>query len=132
MIITKQLEWMRDYIDDVTYLVPRVKYVKRLSSKRGSLDRKQHVQAVIHYVDKKHYRISLYVTYKPRTQDKIKKYTTIELLHNLAHELAHLETFEHTPSRMRLECEIMKVFMARLQREGYVSEEHEEKNGSFY
>jgi predicted metal-dependent hydrolase len=54
------------------------------------------------------------------------------LLQYLAHELAHLEHWDHTPDHKHLECILMSAFMTRLKQDFYVSEEDEMKNGSFY
>lgn len=132
MIITKHIEWMRDYVNSVEHLVPKVKYVKRITSKRSSPDRNQLVHGVITYVNSMNHKISIYVSYKDKTTNKIKNYSTISLLHTLAHELAHLDYFEHNPDRLLLECEITKVFARKLKKAGYISEEDEDKNGSFY
>lgn len=51
----------------------------------------------------------------------------IELLCTLAHELAHLLEFDHTPAHKELEARITSIFMRRLQKDGYISEEAEEK-----
>lgn len=132
MIITKQLEWMRSYIENVAHIVPSVQYIRRISTKRANEDRTQHIHGLMTYVNKRDFRICLYVTYKSRIDDTIKEYTTIELLHTLAHELAHLNTPIHSAERMNLECSIMAVFMSHLSRDGYISEEEEIKNGLFY
>jgi hypothetical protein len=132
MVITKKLEWMRDYINEVEHLVPKVKYLRRITAKQCTPDQKQHIHGMFTYADNKHYRITLYVTRKERNTHKIIPYTAIEMLHNLAHELSHILTLEHTPERMKLECVIMTQFMNKLSREGYISEEVEQKTQLFY
>ena len=132
MVIVKELEWMRDYIDNVTHLLPKLKQLKKISSKKGNKERWQHCHGLITYFDKKSFRITLYLTYHDMPTDKIKNYSTIDLLQYLAHELAHLEHWDHTPQHKQLECILMGIFMTRLVNDGYISEEVENSTGKFY
>ena len=132
MIIAKELEWTRDYIQSVSHLLPRLKQLKRISTKKGNKERWQHSHGLITYFDKKSFRITLYTTYHDAYKDKIVPYSTIDILEYLAHELSHLEHWEHTSDRMQLQCIINGIFMVKLKQAGYISEEAEEKNGSFY
>ena len=132
MKITKELEWVKDYLDKIEHLVPKVKHLKKISSKRGNKERWQHCHGLITYFDKKSYRITLYLTYHDLPSDKIKQYSTLDLLQYLAHELAHLVHWDHTPEHKILECEILSIFMVKLSKDGYTSEEEELKNGKFY
>lgn len=132
MIIVKKLEWMRGYVEVVSHLLPKIKQLKKISSKTGNKERFQHCHGLITYFDKKSFRITLYVTYHDTLTDTIVDYSTLDLLQYLAHELAHLEHWDHTPSHKHLECVIMSAFMTKLAQDGYVSEEEEEKNGLFY
>lgn len=123
---------MRDYIDNVTHLLPKLKQLKKISSKKGNKERWQHCHGLITYFDKKSFRITLYLTYHDMPTDKIKNYSTIDLLQYLAHELAHLEHWDHTPQHKQLECILMGIFMTRLVNDGYISEEVENSTGKFY
>lgn len=132
MKITKELEWVRPYIESVTHLLPKLKQLKKISSRRGSKEYWQHVDGIITYFDKKFFRITLYVTYHDTYSDKIKNYSTIEILQCLAHELAHLEQWYHTPQHKQLECILLSIFMTKLSEDKYISEEDESKKGKFY
>jgi hypothetical protein len=132
MIITKRLLWMKEYIESAAHLLPHLKQLKRISTKVGNKERWQHCHGLITYADHRSYRITLYVSYHSMLQDKIVDYTTIDLLTYLAHELAHLEHWNHSPDHKQLECIILGIFMTKLKSEGYISEEDEEKNGRFY
>lgn len=123
---------MESYIQSVEHLLPHIKQLKRISTKRGNKERWQHCHGLISYYDNRSYRITLYVTYHSILTDKINDYSTVDLLQYLAHELSHLEHWDHTPDHKALECKIMGLFMSRLKSDGYVSEEDEEKNGAFY
>jgi hypothetical protein len=132
LAIVKEWEWMHEYIDTVSHLLPRIKQLKRISLKKGNKERWQHCHGLITYMDHKSYRITLYKTYHDFPSDTIRPYSTIDLLQYLAHELAHLEHWDHTPDHKQLECILMGIFMTKLKQDFYVSEEDEMKNGSFY
>ena len=132
MKIVKELEWVREYISSASHLLPKIKQLKKISSRRGSREYFQHFHGLITYFDKKSFRITLYITYHDTLADKIVNYSTIDILQYLAHELAHLEHWDHTPHHKHLECVIMGIFMTKLAQAGYVSEEEEEKAGKFY
>lgn len=132
MKIVKELEWVRSYINTVSHLLPKIKQLKKISSRKGSKEYWQHFHGLITYFDKKSFRITLYTTYHDTMSDKIKNYSTIDILLYLAHELSHLEHWDHTPQHKQLECIIMGIFMTKLAEDGYISEEVEEKTGKFY
>lgn len=128
MMIVKDLEWTRDYIESVAHILPNLKYLKRISSKRGNKERWRHCHGIINYHDQRHYRISIYLSYHDLYSDKIKPYSTIDTLTCLAHELAHLRHWTHSPEHKMLECFILNIFMVKLRESGYVSEEEEMKS----
>jgi hypothetical protein len=132
MKITKNLEWIREYIMCVEHLIPKLQQLKKVSSCKGSRERYQHFHGLITYYDKKSFRISIYVSYHDPISDKIKNYSTMDILQYLSHELAHLEHWEHTTDHKKLECEIMMIFTHILEERGYISEEAEEKSKPFY
>lgn len=131
MIIAKELEWVREYIKTVGHLLPHLKQLKRISSRKANKDKIMRCHgSCTKYYDTVHYRITLYVnyssvdSYNPLTV-VIRPYSKIDTLRFLAHELSHLEHWEHTPDRMYLECSILSIFMTKLKAEGYISEEDE-------
>jgi hypothetical protein len=132
LVIVKELEWVRDYVSSVAHLIPKLKQLKRISSQKGNTERFQHFHGLITYFDKRSYRITLYTTFHDGLKDKVVPYTTIDILQYLAHELSHLEHWDHTPERMQLQCIILSIFMTKLKEAGYISEEAEEKTRSFY
>lgn len=132
MKIVKELEWVRDYISEIAYMVPNLSKLKKISSMKANKNRWQHFHGLITYTNKKNYRITLYTTYHDMIVDKIKKYSTIDILTFLAHEIAHMSHWDHTTSHKLMENKIAKVFMNKLSRDGYISEEYELKHGLFY
>lgn len=127
MVIVKCLEWTEEYINSVAHLLPNIKRLKKISAKYGNKEKWQHCHGLITYYDQKHYRITLYMTYHDHFTDKIKPYSTIDLLKYLAHELSHLRHWDHTPDHTLLECIILQIFMVKLKEKGYISEEEELK-----
>lgn len=128
MKIVKSLEWVRDYINIVSHLLPRIKELKKISSRKANKTYFQRFHGLITYYDKKSFRITLYITYHDVIKGKIASYSKIDILQYLAHELAHLEHWDHSPQHKQLECVILSVFMTKLQQDGYISEEDEFKN----
>jgi hypothetical protein len=134
VVIAKELEWVREYVQAIEHLLPEVKRLKRISARKAHKDYVQRVHAVCweYYADKKSYKINLYVSKSSVAslrplKIKLSKYSTMELLMNLAHELAHLRHWYHTPDHKALECSIALIFMTMLKTDGYESEEAEEK-----
>lgn len=125
MKIVQGLQWTQDYIESVSYLLPNLKYLRKVSSKQGNKERWRHCHGIITYHDKKHYRITIYLSYHDLYSDKIKPYSTIDTLICLAHELAHLQHWTHSPEHKLLECQILTIFMIKLKESGYISEEEE-------
>ena len=133
MIIAKELEWTREYIESVTHLLPHLKNLKRINTRKASKKFIQWCHGVCtKYYNGKNFRITLYTNAMSIKKIKplninIVQYSKMEMLMTLAHELAHLEHWNHTPDHKSLECTIGLVFMAKLKAEGYVSEEEEAK-----
>ncbi len=133
MIIAKELEWTREYIESVAYLLPHLKQLKRISTRKADRNKIMRCHGnCTKYFDKISYRITIYTTYSmvhsydPLTI-KIHPYSLMDTLRYLAHELAHIEHWDHTPDRLYLECMILCIFMTKMKAEGYLSEEDEAK-----
>ena len=132
MVISKELEWIREYVGLVAHMLPHIRQLKRVSSRKASKKLVQRCHGIINrYADKRHFKITLYLTssnvvkYRP-LKIEVTSYNTIEILYHLAHELSHLEHWEHTPDRKHLEAVLMTIFMQQLKSTGYISEEDEE------
>lgn len=125
MIISKDLEWTKEYIDSVHSLIPNLIFLKRITSIHGRKDVNLGCHAQLWKYKNNHYRMSLYLNYYA---DKKVYFSTMELLCNLAHELAHLSHFNHTPDHKILESTLTIMFMTKLKSDGYESEEKEMKN----
>lgn len=132
--LSKNLEWFRPYIDKVGHLVPIEGLEKIISIKpRKNQIKKHHAQLV---EVKENGKVRRYISlnlYSWRlasinpTERKILTFSKVDLLEYLAHELAHLVDWNHTPEHKTLEAKIKIVFMKHLKSTGYISEEHELK-----
>lgn len=132
--ISKDLIWLEDYIDMVKHLIPNIKKLKRLSSKvpKKTLTEDQSCHGIItKYYNEVDHRITLYTKYldmklkNNKVELSIKPYSKIDTLCFLAHELSHLQNWDHTPNHKKLEVEITHIFMVYLAASGYISEEDE-------
>ena len=135
--ISQKILWIRDYLKDVERTLPKMKYLTHVSARTPNVGRIQHSYAhIIEDSDTRKYKIVLnlcYFTLESTRAIKRKKnyFSKIDLLVHLAHELAHLYHWKHTPQHKILEADIVKVFMRRLKKEGYISEEHEDIQRNF-
>lgn len=121
MKLPKQLSWLLPYINSVP--LPDHKVLTRVSAfnirnNRNGLDR----WGSCHSDDEIHYRIYLHTHQDPKNPKKLSK---LEVLCVLAHELAHISYWEHSPEHKTLESEYASMFMKLLKESGYTSEEDE-------
>lgn len=134
MRISKSILWLEEYIEAVKPLLPEIKKLKRISTKVPSrnLNTNQSCHGIItKYYNGKDHRITLYTKYlfmelrKGEVHMEIKKYSMIDNLCFMAHELAHLRYWDHTPEHKKLESAIISLFMDILKKNGYKCEEDE-------
>ena len=117
-------------MDIVLAYVPRGKRIVRIYELHPHPKRLSHCYAQISTTDERNYSIGVYRKYyrtdrlKPLKRT-LKEFSTLDTLMHLAHEIAHLYDWEHTPYRQVLECRIGVEFMERLDELGYLSEELE-------
>lgn len=126
MILSKDLEWTREYVESVKSLVPNLIFLKRITAIHGRKNVQLGCHAQLWKYKNNHYRMSIYLNYY--CDDKKIYFSTMEVLSNLAHELAHLSHFDHTTDHKILECTLTIMFMTKLKSEGYESEEKEMKD----
>lgn len=136
MKIAKDLHWLDEYIKLARPKVKGINKLKRVSSKtpKRTLTENQTCHGIItKYYNEKDHRITLYTKFLDMTLNKgqvelsIKHYSVIDILCAFAHELAHLDHWDHTPEHKILESELTIIFMEKLKQDGYISEEMEEK-----
>lgn len=124
---------MRDYIDLLTdYKFPKLLLIKGIGS--HSLSTIQNCEGRTWFLPNGDKEIDIFLTYQQKysphngNQCNIKKkpFSTMDLLITLAHELSHVATdFDHTPNHKIIECKILIIFMKKLLKDGYISEEIE-------
>ena len=123
IILSSDLKWLEEYIETIAHTIPNLSKLKRVTSIHGKKNQKRSCQAQIWSYKNGTYRISLYVSFYK--EDKQEHYSTIDLLCNLAHELAHMQHWTHSPEHKILECTIINLFMSKLKSFGYIDEETE-------
>lgn len=129
MKISPKLEWMRPYAElGMTFVSPDA-VLERIGAWTLGKSRGRDVAASIHQrKNGEPYRIWMHTHYY--FGDEVRPWSKIDLLVTLAHEIAHIEDWKHTPKHKKLEAKILSAFMNMLKKEGYVSEEAELKESS--
>jgi hypothetical protein len=126
MRISKELEWLQEYVDLALPHLPKRKKVVRLTQWTKVAGRYgKGCQAYCITSNHKEYRLYIKKWRFPRYDKKPSLYSKIDILELLAHELAHLIDMDHSPKHKKLEAKLISIFMTRLASTGYVSEEHE-------
>jgi hypothetical protein len=134
MYISPCLAWIEPYLDAAKPIVPKLKKVSHILTRTPNIKQLQHSQAhIVHISEKDEYKITINSCYF--TLEKIKPverkkrfYSQIDILSHLAHEIAHLNYWDHTPDHKALECRLTEIFMYMLKAQGYHSEEKEFKS----
>jgi hypothetical protein len=126
--LSTKLNWLEPYILATKHYLPRGKLIARVAwmSVGNKTVGKGNVAAITTYDDKTH-TIWLKTQLHPRDSE-VTPMSKIDILANLAHELAHTVDWDHTPKHKLLEVKILKRFMELLASTGYVSEEEELKS----
>jgi hypothetical protein len=128
-VFPENLHWLEPY-----YLLakPYLKRHKLIRVHHAGIheDKMAHIYGACITEDDRNYKISIYTEYYKTVKlwpliRKRKVYSTIDILNIFAHELAHINHWEHTTDHKILECKIMTQFMKFLERTGYISEEDE-------
>jgi hypothetical protein len=120
-------EWMEVYVNSAIPLMKEGITITRITAWAKSNNRVgKGVQACIITNDESSFRVYIKTHRHPRGEEPT-PYTKLELLELLAHELAHIVSFDHTPEHKKLEAKLLTIFMNQLESEGYVSSEEEER-----
>jgi hypothetical protein len=132
--IAPELEWVRPFLECVEHLVP-IARLPKIQALKGRVDKVHNFRAVImkdELTDEIFY-ISLYLyVYRTKRLNPYSRYKVtygkITILEHLAHELAHMNHWNHTPAHKKLESLIAIEFMNLLEKQGYISDEYELKH----
>ena len=131
MQISKPFLWMEKYIEAAKCTHPRIKKLKRIYKIPFVLEKRQKTTGVCNTYTNGTYEIGLslnyqHITFKNcNTTIEKKCFSKLDILHTLAHELAHLYYDDHCPKHKKLECKFLSRFMTILEKDGYISEEYE-------
>lgn len=134
MKLSKDLEWMRPYVEIASTMIPRIGRLKGIYKLGVKKKIRNRVYGVCHVYPNGDASIYLYTEYNsikrlfPTPILAKERYNTVQLLTVLAHELAHLRYWDHCPKRQILESQLVILFMSKLYSEGYKSEEDEEES----
>jgi hypothetical protein len=120
---SKDLEWLRPYVDSVRKLVPHVEGVDSIKSYRISKLKNESSEAWCHLQDGRfHIRLKNYYHIVEGRDIKlvteVKREYVAKVLDSLAHELAHTTEWEHTPRHFRLQALILVQFSLVLEDQG--------------
>lgn len=129
MQINRRAKWLVPFIAEASVLLPKLRKLDSITIEepdRGTI--KPTFMGITYQDWGGRYRIILrshrvLVMRREPLKTKLENYTVIEMLECLAHELAHLRHWKHTPEHKLLECQIKTIFMYRLKRLGYKSDE---------
>ena len=121
--ICTKLEWLRPYLELGMTYISEGKFVERVGAWSLGKSRGKNCAAAL-FQDRigAPYRIWIHTHF-----DHGVLHSKIDMLKLLAHELAHLEDWNHTPKHEALCSKITISFMRMLKLEGYESEEVELK-----
>lgn len=130
MRIQKKLSWLGQYIAIAAPIIPKVEYIILV---REIFHQKNKIQRIHASLTQEcifgTYVLSLYtgcVRCVPNSSKTLyEPYSKIDILNTLAHELAHLDHWQHTPEHKILESKLTVHFMRHLLKSGYISEEEE-------
>lgn len=102
----------------------------RLSNCKSETKKHQVYGSITKSEKKGLYTIFMYLNAQrcnPKGFESFRAFTPIELLCTLAHELAHIKHWYHTPSHKMLENHLCTIFMQQLRSDGYISEEKDKE-----
>lgn len=132
LIKNKKFKWLNAYVLKAARILPNAHKLRQItiSYAKSNVLCKTY-GALTEY--KGDFKLSLKVTMTKACDNSTeiglytRSLTKIEILTTLAHELAHIEHWLHTPDHKSLEAKITKLFMTMLAKEGYQDEETELK-----
>ena len=117
MKIAKNVKWIEPFVDAVAHLLP----MHRLIQIRGYKVRKGVADICwgsITRDDGHKFEINLKIFEKKHKYDKHKRSRYEMVLQTLAHELAHMVHWEHTPDHFEFQSKLMLRFSNVLRKEG--------------
>lgn len=134
--ISKDIQWLSPFIQLARGLVP-VDRVREIRSARTPLDKIERSVATCRRLPGGFYRITIKTHYQREkgagdgtfTRTGYARHNRFYLLDSLAHELAHVKHWDHTPQHLLLQSKLLSRFARELERQGYRSIEDEQTGG---
>jgi hypothetical protein len=130
MYISPELEWLRPYMEAISDVFCRSKKIKKITIMRSSTKKRDRAYAELRKTHRS-FQIAMrteyqYISTNPFRID-LKPLSKVDLLCTLAHEIAHLYHWTHSPEHKLLENAISSTFMLQLSETDYIDEETELK-----
>lgn len=134
--ISKSIEWLRPYLGLADMIMPNLGVLKRITAKKPKR-LEDADSALLTKIGPNAFKIILYLgEWKTDPDTKTmsySKYSKMDLLDSLAHELSHIAMSIHAGQIWRLhhpkgrgfQAELVGLFMVQLENEGYTTEEDE-------
>jgi len=134
--ISKEIKWLKEYLEIAKEYIPdkKFKQLKKVHSMHPPYNRKSRVYGHLQKdLETNHYSLLIKLSHFPivrkdgefKQKEKREYYDKIEILETLAHELAHLVFWDHTPAHKVLNAILTIKFMTKLSEDGYISTEEE-------
>ena len=124
MRVSPTFKWLIPYVELGLTYIPKKKITLIGEWKLGQRCGRGHHAAIL-TSDNKNYRVYFQTMYHPRTSKKALEFSKIDIVKTLAHEMAHMKEFDHTPAHTKLDAKLQSAFMNMLTKSGYISEEEE-------
>lgn len=123
--ICSKLDWLRPYLYCGKRFISQNRKISRIGAWTFGKSKGANYHACVYQDrDGDPYRIWLHTHYED-SDGKVVRFSKIDILRLLAHEMAHVEEWNHTPRHASIEAKIHMAFMKMLQDDGYISEEAE-------
>lgn len=132
MIVNPQGQWMLGYISKAKHLLPNIGKLKRITFRAPPKNKVTRCEGIC-VNNGGVYSITIHsclyrISKGNPVEWKRVQFSMFDTLHALAHELAHIEFWDHTIDHKVLELKILLIFVRELEKHGY---ECEEKDSSF-
>lgn len=128
---SKDLKWVEPYVQMAKMYLPKFSKLKAIQKLPLNPKKRATIHGVCHQGEDGLYKILIYTEYnsitkyRPELVLKRKRYSKLDILCTLAHELSHMEYWDHCPKRQILESQLTILFMSKIHFDGYISEEYE-------
>ena len=131
--LDRELSWLSDYLEASKNISFDAKKLVRIRAKKPveGLEVLQQAHGEITKLGGGKYGMYLYTEYqhiyryRGEVRVRLKRYSKLDTLGFLAHELAHIREWDHTVEHKRLELRYYSLFLGILRESGYRSEEAE-------